>query len=326
MTFTGFSDIGFDDLDTVETGKDTRQKWPCGNCAGTGIWHHGRNRYGNSKCNACQGRGYFLTSPEHRARLSSNRKTREAQKRKDNVAVWSTENPALASYIEEQIVNQGSKVEFCHSLIEGIGKYGQPTEKQLAFLQRLADEANAADDKLAEFRKQHTAVVEWLENNNGNFAQSLLQSLRERGTLSEKQIDAVQAIVDRDSKRTVVDLVKINELFAHVRAKGLKKIVLRGDDIKLSPAPESGANAGCLYVKSGDGEYFGKITEDGKFFAVRGTPAEVEGKLFEIAKDPKGVAVAYGKNTGVCSCCGRELTDPESIRLGIGPICAERWF
>jgi hypothetical protein len=29
----------------------------------------------------------------------------------------------------------------------------------------------------------------------------------------------------------------------------------------------------------------------------------------------------YGLETGECAICGRELTDPESIRLGIGPIC-----
>jgi hypothetical protein len=31
----------------------------------------------------------------------------------------------------------------------------------------------------------------------------------------------------------------------------------------------------------------------------------------------------YGLQTGECSVCGRPLSDPESIRLGIGPICRE---
>jgi hypothetical protein len=35
--------------------------------------------------------------------------------------------------------------------------------------------------------------------------------------------------------------------------------------------------------------------------------------------------VAYGKRTGACSCCGRELTNGESIDRGIGPICAEKY-
>ncbi|MEN9998846.1 MAG: hypothetical protein RI922_1836 [Bacteroidota bacterium] len=31
----------------------------------------------------------------------------------------------------------------------------------------------------------------------------------------------------------------------------------------------------------------------------------------------------YGLQTGECSVCGRPLSDPESIRLGIGPVCRE---
>lgn len=36
-------------------------------------------------------------------------------------------------------------------------------------------------------------------------------------------------------------------------------------------------------------------------------------------------AAAYGKTTGQCIVCGRELTDPNSIAAGIGPICADRF-
>lgn len=35
---------------------------------------------------------------------------------------------------------------------------------------------------------------------------------------------------------------------------------------------------------------------------------------------PKGLAVYH---SGTCGCCGRELTVPTSIRIGIGPVCAE---
>lgn len=37
-------------------------------------------------------------------------------------------------------------------------------------------------------------------------------------------------------------------------------------------------------------------------------------------------AAAYGKLYGVCCCCGRRLTDETSIALGIGPICAKKYF
>ena len=33
---------------------------------------------------------------------------------------------------------------------------------------------------------------------------------------------------------------------------------------------------------------------------------------------------AYGMESGRCGICGRELTVPESIEMGIGPVCAEK--
>lgn len=37
-------------------------------------------------------------------------------------------------------------------------------------------------------------------------------------------------------------------------------------------------------------------------------------------------AARYGQVTGRCACCGRELTNEESIERGIGPICWEKYF
>jgi hypothetical protein len=37
--------------------------------------------------------------------------------------------------------------------------------------------------------------------------------------------------------------------------------------------------------------------------------------------DPLAYAVAYGRETGSCSCCGRELSDPISVERGVGPVC-----
>ena len=36
-------------------------------------------------------------------------------------------------------------------------------------------------------------------------------------------------------------------------------------------------------------------------------------------------AAAYGRRSGRCCCCGRELTDPASIAAGIGPVCAAKF-
>jgi uncharacterized protein DUF6011 len=49
-----------------------------------------------------------------------------------------------------------------------------------------------------------------------------------------------------------------------------------------------------------------------------------EENLRKIANDPLAAAQLYGRLIGECGICGRTLTDPDSIALGIGPICAEK--
>jgi hypothetical protein len=53
--------------------------------------------------------------------------------------------------------------------------------------------------------------------------------------------------------------------------------------------------------------------------------AEVQVMLKVIDLDPKAAAAKHGVASGECSVCGRDLTDPESIALGIGPVCAEKF-
>lgn len=46
--------------------------------------------------------------------------------------------------------------------------------------------------------------------------------------------------------------------------------------------------------------------------------------LAEIAEDPYAALTRYGKALEHCGICGRELTDTESRKLGIGPVCASK--
>jgi len=55
------------------------------------------------------------------------------------------------------------------------------------------------------------------------------------------------------------------------------------------------------------------------------TVGEVEARLRVIDLDPKAAAAAHGQASGNCSVCGRDLTDPQSIAIGLGPICAGRF-
>ena len=50
--------------------------------------------------------------------------------------------------------------------------------------------------------------------------------------------------------------------------------------------------------------------------------------LKDINRNPKQAMIDYGLHSGVCGRCGSPLTDPESRRRGLGPICAGKsgWF
>ena len=139
-----------------------------------------------------------------------------------------------------------------------------------------------------------------------------------------KQDAAVEAF--REAHPGLLEaLTAIREMFQKVFESGYKRPKYRAADLVISRAPDTGKNAGHLYVKS-DEDYQGKIAPDGRFFPVRNASETATERLQAIAADPQGEAIRHGAQTGSCACCGRELTKQESIDAGIGPICAERWF
>ena len=116
--------------------------------------------------------------------------------------------------------------------------------------------------------------------------------------------------------------------FEAARAKGAKRLTLRFAGVNVKPNRDNTA----LWVTSqtetemGDyglkPKYLGKVTRQGLDSRLSD---DVKAVLNEAAKDPLSVAIRYGKESGECSCCGRELTDPQSIERGIGPICATKY-
>jgi len=122
---------------------------------------------------------------------------------------------------------------------------------------------------------------------------------------------------------------KVKEVFDNAIRNGLKSPKLRlespqGAKVVLSPAKATSTNPGFIYIKAND-LYCGKISPDGIFSPSRDCNDETQTYLMEFAHDPLKAAKEYGRKTGNCCCCGRELTDPVSIANFIGPICAEKF-
>jgi hypothetical protein len=195
------------------------------------------------------------------------------------------------------------------------------------------DAINApADDRVSRLVRALREHVSW-----NDFASSLVQQYDRKRSLSDKQLDAAERMLAkiaanraekaaRAAAAPSVDLTRVHAMFAKAMASGHKRPVYRAAGLALSLAPLSGRNAGSIYVKDDEtGDYLGKVTEDLRFNPLRTAPEWAAEALSRIARDPSTAAVEYGRETGRCSCCGRELTNPDSIALGIGPICKDRW-
>lgn len=96
--------------------------------------------------------------------------------------------------------------------------------------------------------------------------------------------------------------------------------------IRLALAGERSNRPGTINVTSVDREcWFGRIAPDGSFEPSRGSTDEVVELLRELSVDPAKAAADYGKRTGNCCFCHIKLTDPRSVDVGYGPVCADNW-
>lgn len=222
----------------------------------------------------------------------------------------------------------------------GILSFAQPKEKRMQQRkQRQEREAKKLANAKASFMEKHGELLQWMTDNAhwNDFAHDLLDRYRAKGELTDNQLAAIyrtmEKCVARNAERqqrqeaNAIESEGLTSLlkgFADAKANGLKRPSLRIGDLKFTVAPDTGRNAGHLYVKEGD-QYLGKVTPEGKFLPVREATEAHREAVAAIGANPLAEAQMHGKETGQCSCCGRELTNPESIELGIGPICRDKW-
>jgi len=127
------------------------QRFPCGQCAGTGKWSGGTNRHGNSFCIPCGGRGFFTTSPEFRAKRRAavqEKKIEAADRVRRAVKDFAEAHPDMWA----DLVKAGT--EFTASLHSQLTTRGSLTENQINAWYRGWEKRQAA---IAE-RKAETAA------------------------------------------------------------------------------------------------------------------------------------------------------------------------
>lgn len=227
----------------------------------------------------------------------------------------------------------------------GVRRYKQTSEQRekaraAAAAKREAKAAEAVESAAVWFAA-NPDEAKWLRDaaaRGFEFAVSLQEALLKYGHLTEKQEAAVRKATakslerqaqwaaeraEREANKAEVSIDRIAQAFASAKAAQLKWPKLYLDTFTFSLAGENSANAGAIYVKEGE-TYLGKII-GGRLTRSRDCSAEIEARIVAVCADPHAAAVAYGKETGRCSCCGRELTNALSIELGIGPVCRDKW-
>lgn len=234
--------------------------------------------------------------------------------------------------------------------VAGFELFNRQMEARVRKLQaeaRAARQQAKAKDSAEAWKVSHADVYAYMQKRaqSGNsFYTTQLGYIDRYGSIFESTLASIRRDMDADAKREavraqqsaprapapVVNLEPVETAFAKAKAAGITYPKLRLGAFVFSPAGESSANAGAIYIKTrtqnGDlpGQYMGKVL-GGKFLKVRECSEAQERAIVALCEDPKAAALAYGKEFGKCSVCNRALSDPESVAAGIGPICASRY-
>lgn len=200
---------------------------------------------------------------------------------------------------------------------------------------RKARNSSEMEANLLAFEKEHQEEYKWIREQAATFefAQSMRNAVMDFGDLTDGQRSAVQKCIERAKSFKVRQEARYKDApsvdtsgvwAAFNRGVPALYLAANGRQFKLTKAKSWSKNSGSLYVSSGDA-YLGKIIGE-KFIPAKDCDEEIEADIYLAIDTPLASAIAYGKLTNRCSCCNRELTNSESIELGIGPICRTNYF
>lgn len=128
-------------------------------------------------------------------------------------------------------------------------------------------------------------------------------------------------------RRLFTPMLALEQAFAKAKDSGLKqpRIELLGFYFKLATDKARPENQGAIFVTHASNEqYLGKIMK-GKFFPSRECTEPVRRSVEDAMEEPEKATREYGFATGKCGICSLPLSNPESVRLGIGPVCRKRF-
>ena len=181
----------------------------------------------------------------------------------------------------------------------------------------ITSEVKSADEILAD-KLRATLKAGGVPERSIEFAWSLLDGFTTWSSFTDRQRPHVERLAA--GERTLeVERVRLDEITRAMTLAGPSAFIRVG----VYRFNWAQAHANTIYVKCA-GTYIGKIAA-GLWCPTRECLPIYTSGLVQINRDVPAAVAEHGRKTGECGCCGRELTNAESIARGIGPICAERF-
>ena len=113
----------------------------------------------------------------------------------------------------------------------------------------------------------------------------------------------------------------------------IRLVTAGGIELRLHCAGAKSKYKGCVMVQTTHQNYYdrklyGMIRDDTWLPYKMADATELQDVLQTLkllSSNPKRAMQQYGKKTGNCGFCSLPLTDPKSVYVGYGPVCAEKW-
>lgn len=179
---------------------------------------------------------------------------------------------------------------FAASLVRQFEKKGSLSEKQVYWLDKLADKAEGIPD----FTEEKTQV--------------------EVGALNG--LIALFATAAKNLKYPKIRLKTAGGLPLALSVAGPKSKA--PGTVNLTDGGPYGQNV-----------WYGRVTVAGVYEPGKAQPPEavedVAATLRALSRNPAKAAADYGKLTGNCCFCCKPLSDAKSTEVGYGPVCAQKW-
>lgn len=173
-----------------------------------------------------------------------------------------------------------------------------------------------------------------------DFVQSLIDRINSGKYMSDAQCcwvyylaEKSQASKQKKERKPEVLADEILAALAQAKAHGIRRPVIRmehsdsGQKAKFKYMT-TGSNANGAWVTFDD-QLVGKIDYNGVCTAYN-NPYISNNDFLQVIVDWndnfEAEVGAQGVKSGQCMCCGLPLTNELSMRLGIGPICREKYF